>query len=139
MLKIDRPFARCGPVDLGPVCAAKDKSCYPCGQMATDALASLIRADASGKATTEIRCDLLPETGRYGRFVGVCYQGSLNLNTSQLKTGNALIDSRYLHQQPTLSEEFIHLARPRALLNHTNVKCRVGKTLITTTATRSKL
>ncbi len=60
---------------------------YACGEAARDALVDMI-------ASHDVRCEGRGR-GYYGRLLGVCWVGSVNLNQRLVATGWAVIDPRY--------------------------------------------
>lgn len=87
-------------------CEDQTGACYPCGQDARNTLAHLVNANRSGIAQSQVRCELLSGSQLYGRSVGVCYRGDVNLNVALVQTGFAIVVSRYLKQQPALKAQF---------------------------------
>ena len=60
---------------------------YGCGRVATTALASM-----TGRSTVECR---VLDMDRYGRLIGVCYRGDVNLNAWMVRDGHAMAYRRY--------------------------------------------
>ena len=60
---------------------------YSCGQVATNALASMV-----GRLSVACR---VRDIDRYGRLIGVCYRGDTNLNAWMVLAGHAMAYRRY--------------------------------------------
>ena len=77
---IDTPEAK-------QTCQRQDGTVYRCGDMATFALAELIEKHrvTCGGDTTD----------RYGRLIGICITGPVNLNAEMVRRGWALAYRRY--------------------------------------------
>ena len=69
-------------------CLTDDGSKWACGKVATDKLKELV----DGAAVT---CDLEPKPDPYGRRIGVCYTGSVNINAWLVSNGYAEAEKRY--------------------------------------------
>ncbi|MYH50290.1 MAG: thermonuclease family protein [Gammaproteobacteria bacterium] len=60
---------------------------YSCGQVATNALASMV-----GRLSVACR---VRDIDRYGRLIAVCYRGDTNLNAWMVLAGHAMAYRRY--------------------------------------------
>ena len=60
---------------------------YGCGQVATNALASM-----AGRSTVECR---VLDMDRYGRLIAVCYRDGIDLNAWMVRDGHAMAYRRY--------------------------------------------
>ena len=72
--------------ELRQTCRASVTS-LPCGELARDHLIVLIHS-------RPVRCAIRGR-GYYGRHLGVCYEGSADLNRALVEAGWAVIDPRY--------------------------------------------
>lgn len=68
-------------------CRDSEGETYPCGVVATEALAAEIGSD-------EVTCEN-EGRGYYGRIIGTCYMGSLDLNAWMVEQGHAVVNPRY--------------------------------------------
>ncbi|MEQ8322198.1 MAG: thermonuclease family protein [Rhodospirillales bacterium] len=80
------------------LCARADGSCYKCGQTSGDALRNMIGHGGVVCKPTGSKT--------YGRWVAVCYSGSLNLNLEMARQGHATVYHRYLNDIPELKPLF---------------------------------
>lgn len=68
-------------------CQTRKRDVYACGRQATVTLRRLI---AGEPVTCKVK-----SKDRYGRYIGVCYAGNINLNASMVRMGEAVAYRQY--------------------------------------------
>ena len=92
-LKLNEKIIRLSGIDAPEstqTCENFDNIEYDCGAYATDALRTLIKLNKD----KEVNCNYTNKD-KFGRFIGVCYIGNLNINSWLVKKGWALAYKQY--------------------------------------------